>query len=202
MNHFSKIALASVILGGGLFASCNDDEDMPYVPTPTPAPQSIYARLGGTTLVADPNNPGQMIEQGRLSYRSVVDSTITLIVADIVAAAPDNLGAHFAPIVGEVSGGNATNVAVLSDNLTDFFSFNTGGTSPVNTYNGLNMVAAHDPAQNPRMGVKANDAAYTKFEGYVGAAANLNGVASNTQLYTDVVAVLESLREPIVQDPN
>ena len=35
-------------------------------------------------MVADPNNPGQMIEQGRLSYRSVVDSTITLIVSDIV----------------------------------------------------------------------------------------------------------------------
>lgn len=198
MNNYSKIALAALIIGGACFTSCSDDDTEVVAPTPTP---SIYDRLGGTTLVADPNNDGQMIEQGRLSYRSVVDSTITLIVADIVAGADGNLGAHFAPIVGEVSGGNTTNVARLSDNLTDFFSFNTGGTNAVNTYSGLNMVAAHDPATNPRMGTKANDANYTKFEGYVGAAANLNGVASNTQLYADVVAVLESLRDPIVQAP-
>ncbi len=89
---------------------------------------------------------------------------------------------------------------VLVDNLTDFFSFNTGGTNAVNTYSGLNMVAAHNPATNPRMGKKSNAAEYTKFVGYVGAAANANGVASNTKLYTDIVAVLESLRAPIVQE--
>lgn len=199
MNNYSKIALAALIIGGACITACSDNDD-DVTPTPTPTP-SIYERLGGTTMVADPNNGGQMIEQGRLSYRSVVDSTITLIVADIVADASGNLGAHFAPIVGEVSGGNTTNVAVLSDNLTDFFSSATGGTSPVNNYTGLSMVAAHDPATNPRMGTKASDANYTKFVGYVGAAANLNGVASDTQLYTDVVAVLESLRDPIVQIP-
>lgn len=202
MNHFSKIALSALIVGSACLASCSDDDDDEIIiPTPTPT-ASIYTRLGGTTMVADPNNPGQMIEKGRLSYRSVVDSTITLIVADIVAGAPGNLGAHFAPIVGEVGSGNTTNVARLSDNLTDFFSFNTGGTNAVNTYSGLDMVAAHNPATNPRMGVKANDANYTKFEGYVGAAAQLNGVPADSKLYDDVVAVLESLRTPIVQDPN
>ena len=201
MKTFSKIAFGVLLAGTAVFfGSCNDDED-PVYPIPTPETPSIYARLGGTTMVADPNNPGQMIEQGRLSYRSVVDSTITLIVADIQAGAPGNLGAHFAPIVGEVVGGNASNVAVLSDNLTDFFSFNTGGqASTVNAYTGLDMVAAHNPATNPRMGVKANDNDYNKFVGYVGAAANLNGVASNTELYADVVTVLESLRAPIVQE--
>ena len=200
MKTISKIAFGALLVGtAAFFGSCNDDDD-PIVIPPTPTP-SIYARLGGTTMVADPNNPGQMIEQGRLSYRSVVDSTITLIVADIVAGANGNLGEHFAPVVGEVLGGNSTNVAVLSDNLTDFFTFNTGGqASAVNAYTGLDMVAAHDPATNPRMGKKANNADYTKFEGYVGAAANLNGVASNTQLYADVVTVLESLRSPIVQE--
>ena len=37
------------------------------------------------------------------------------------------------------------------------------------------------------MGKKVNDTEFSKFEGYVGAAVNLNGVASNTQLYADVV---------------
>ena len=63
------------------------------------------------------------------------------------------------------------------------------------------MVAAHNPAVNGRMGVKATNADYNKFEGYVGLAAQQNGVAANTELYADVVAVLESLRAPIVQTP-
>lgn len=195
MKKNLKFAFYIMLVGTGvLFTSCNDDDKAP-MPS---EPQTLYQKLGGTTLVSDPNNAGQMIEKGRLSYRSVVDSTITLIVTDIVNDANGNLGAHFAPIVGEVSSGNTTNVAVLSKNLTDFFSANTGGGS-TNTYSGLDMVAAHDPAQNPRMGVKSNNANYDKFIGYVGAAAGLNGVTDQT-LIGEVVAVLESLRDPIVQE--
>lgn len=197
MKKNLKFAFYIMLVGTGvLFTSCNDDDKAPV--TPEPEPLTLYQKLGGTTLVNDPNNPGQMIEQGRLSYRSVVDSTITLIVTDIVTGANGNLGAHFAPIVGEVSAGNTTNVAVLSKSLTDFFSANTGG-GATNTYTGLNMVAAHDPAQNPRMGAKSNNANYDKFIGYVGAAAGLNGVTDQA-LIGDVVAVLESLRDPIVQE--
>jgi len=194
MKKLTKIALLVLFSGTAVcFTSCNDEDDTAM----TPAEMTLYQKLGGTTMVADPNNPGQMIEQGRLSYRSVVDSTITLIVADIVAGSEGNLGAHFAPIVAEVSSGNATNVAVLSDNLTDFFSANTGG-GATNTYTGLNMVDAHNPTTNPRMGTTATDANYDKFIGYVGAAAGLNGV-TDTAIITEVVAVLESLRAPIVQ---
>ena len=203
MTKFSKIALCAMLIGAaGFFTSCNSEDN-----TPVPATQTLYQKLGGTTLVADPKNPSQMIEKGRLSYRSVVDSTIVLIVGDILTNANGNLSAHFAPIVSE-SGtpAFATNAAELSDNLTDFFSFNTGGTNSINTYSGLDMVAAHKPGSgagmNPRMGIKANNASYTKFEGYVGAAANLNGVPTGSEVYNDVVAVLESLRPAIVQDPN
>ncbi|CAM3600680.1 MULTISPECIES: hypothetical protein [Flavobacterium] len=194
MKNFSKITLSVLIAASATLTSCsNDDNDKPA------EKESIYVRLGGTTMVSDPDNSGQMIEKGRLSFRKVVNSTIGLIVADIQSNASGNLQAHFAPLLAETGNTQATNIAKLSDNLTDFFSFNTGGTNAVNTYSGLNMVAAHDPAKNPRMGTKASNADYTKFEGYVGAAANANGVASNTELYTDIVAVLESLRTPIVQ---
>ncbi|WP_269226792.1 hypothetical protein [Flavobacterium eburneipallidum] len=194
MTNYSKITLGVLFLASAAFISCDKDDD-----APAPVKASIYTRLGGTTMVADPDNSGQMIEQGRLSFRKVVNSTVGLIVADVQKNASGNLGAHFAPVLTEVGAGNTTKLAVLVDNLTDFFSFNTGGTNAVNTYSGLNMVAAHDPATNPRMGTKSSNADYTKFVGYVGAAANANGVASNTELYTDVVAVLESLRTPIVQ---
>jgi hypothetical protein len=193
MKNYSKMALSALLIGSIAFVSCsksNDDEMVVSKP-------SLYERLGGTTKVADPRNAGQMIEKGRLSYRSVVDTTITLIVKDIVANKPGNFSAHFAPLVGEVSMGNTTNVAVLSKNLTDFFSANTGG-GATNTYSGDNMVDAHNPASNPRMGVKANNANYDKFIGYVGAAAGKNGVTDQA-IITDVVAVLESLRTQVVQ---
>ena len=193
MKNYSKITLGVLLLASAAFTSCSNDDDDPEVKA------SIYARLGGTTMVADPDNSGQMIEKGRLSFRKVVNSTVGLIVADVQANASGNLGAHFAPVLAEVGAGNTTKLAILVDNLTDFFSFNTGGTNAVNTYSGLSMSAAHNPATNPRMGTKSSNADYTKFVGYVGAAANTNGVASNTELYTDIVAVLESLRTPIVQ---
>ena len=192
MTNYSKFALCALAFGALTFTSCSSDDN-------DPAPASIYARLGGTTMVSDPDNPGQMIEQGRLSYRKVVNTTIGLIIADVQANASGNLSAHFAPILAETGATQTTNLAELSDNLTDFFSFNTGGTNAVNTYSGLDMVTAHNPALNARMGTTSTNADYTKFEGYVGAAAVQNGVAANTQLYTDIVAVLESLRDPIVQ---
>lgn len=193
MKKFSKLAFVALFIASGAFVtSCNDDDDK------AAEPASLYAKLGGTTMVADPNNPSQMIEQGRLSYRSVVDSTITLIVSDVLAGEEGNLGQHFAPVLSEALSGNTTNVAILSKNLTDFFSANTGG-GATNTYSGLGMVAAHDPAQNPRMGKKSNNADYDKFIGYVGEAAGLNGV-TDPELIGEVVAVLESLRAPIVQE--
>ena len=77
MKKFSNWALLAVAFGAVAFTSCSKDDDSP---APTP---SIYERLGGTTMVADPDNPGQMIEQGRLSYRKVVNTTVGLIVADV-----------------------------------------------------------------------------------------------------------------------
>lgn len=173
------------------FSSCKKDDPEPEM--------TIYERLGGTTLVDDPDNPGQMIEKGRLSFRSVVNTTVGLIVADVQSNASGNLGAHFAPVLAEVGAGNTTNLAILVDNLTDFFSYNTGGTNSVNVYSGLSMADAHNPAVNPRMGTASTNADYDKFVGYVGAAAVQNGVAADTDLYSDIVDVLESLRAPIVQ---
>ncbi|MFL9830107.1 hypothetical protein ABS764_04510 [Flavobacterium sp. ST-87] len=195
MRNFSKITLSVLLIASAAFTSCSDDDD----PKPDPVEESIYTRLGGTKMVTDPDDSSKMIEAGRLSYRKVVNSTVGLIVADVENNASGNLGAHFAPLLAEVGAGNTTKLAVLVDNLTDFFSSATGGTNPVNTYSGLNMVDAHDPAKNPRMGTKSSNADYTKFVGYVGAAAVANKVEANTELYADIVAVLESLRAPIVQ---
>ncbi len=198
MKNFSKIALCALFIGTSVFTSCNDDE----AKDETPDPASLYARLGGNTKVQDPRNPGQIIEQGRLSYRSVVDSTITYIVGDILANEPGNLASNFSPLVAEASTPATfeTSRAKLSKSLTDFFSAATGG-QKTNTYTGLDMVSAHKNGTggNPRMGSLINNTQYDKFVGYVGAAAIANNVPSSSPIYTDVVAVLQSLRGQIVQ---
>lgn len=182
--------LASIGLLALTIASCsNDDEDKML---------SLYEKLGGFAKVQDPNDNTKMIEKGRLAFRSVVDSTVTLIVTDIVAGNQGNLAPHFAPLLAEVGSGNTTNLALLSKSLTDFFAANTGGGS-TNTYSGLNMVDAHNPAVNPRMGKKSTNADYTRFVGFVGQAAGKNGV-TDTAIINEVVTVLESLRAPIVQE--
>ncbi|MBC7557351.1 MAG: hypothetical protein H7195_10360 [Chryseobacterium sp.] len=195
MKHYSKIALGLLFVSSIALTSCRQDNTV----TADPPMASIYARLGGSTMVPDPDNSGQMIEQGRLNFRKVINSAIGLIAADANNKVSGNLGVYFKVLLAEVNAGNTTGFAELSDNLTSFFSFNTGGKDAVNTYKGDDMVTAHDPAKNSRMGQKVNSADYTKFEGYVGAAANMNGVAANTQLYADIVKVLESLRSPIIQ---
>lgn len=194
MKNFSKFALFALLVSGFAFTSCEND----YDGTPV-AKASIYDRLGGTAMVADPNNTGQMIEKGRLAYRSVVNRTIGLIVADITANNQGNLSTHFAPILAETGATQTASVAALSDSLTDFFSFNTGGTNAVNTYSGRSMAVAHNPALYARMGAKSSNANYTRFVGFVGLAANSEGVMMGSELYVDIVAVLESLRGAIVQ---
>lgn len=198
MTKFSKIALCALLIGSSaFFTSCEDDNEN----TP-PAELSIYEQLGGTRMVVDPADRSRMIEQGRLSYRSVVDSTVVLIVADILADSPNNLGEYFAPLAAELTAtpANNTNLAELSKSLTDFFSANTGG-GATNTYSGLDMVAAHNPNTNPRMGATADNGDYDQFVAYVVEAAGKNGV-TDQKLIGEIGAVLESLRAPIVQDPS
>lgn len=150
---------------------------------------TLYSKLGGTTMVADPRNPGQMIEQGRLNLRSVVDSSIF-----VIAATPD-LQPYFAPLLAEVTSGNTTGLAMLSKSLTDFFVVATGSTT--GTYNGLNMRDAHDPARNPRMALKADNKSYDDFINAVVAGAQQNNVPM--PLIQEVGALIETLRTTIVQ---
>ena len=151
--------------------------------------QTLYDKLGGTRMVSDPRNGSQMIEQGRLNLRSVVDSTIF-----VIAATPD-LQPYFAPLLAEVTSGNTTNLAMLSRSLTDFFVVATG--SPTGTYSGLNMRDAHDPDKNPRMGLKADNKSYDDFIAAVVKGAQQNNVP--VDLIQEVGTLIETLRSTVVQ---
>tara|TARA_R110002049_G_C9149370_1_gene560157 strand:+ start:1039 stop:1614 length:576 start_codon:yes stop_codon:yes gene_type:complete len=173
------------------FASCKDDDDDMTTTKPTPVEPSIYDKLGGTAMVNDPNNPGTMIEQGKLTLRSVVDSTIFIIAGD------SRLQPYFPTLLNEVGSGDLSGFSALSMSLTNFFSAATGSTTI--TYGGMNMVDAHDPAKNSRMALKADNASMDAFIEDVVAGAGQNGVPATDPIIGEIGALLESLRAEIVQ---
>ncbi len=187
----SLILFSAVLLtGAALFSSCKKEEE---TPTPPPAAPTLYERVGGTALVADPNNPGTMIQAGRKTLRSVVDSAIFVIAGDA------SMAKFFPVLLGEVGSGNTTGFAALSKNFTDFLCLATGQVGA--TYVGKSMKNAHDPAQNNRMAEKANAADFDKFVGDIGTALAQNGVtsANNKALVDDLVALLYTTKGDIVQ---
>lgn len=179
-NHVLK-SLFVLLIAASLFTSCKKDED----PEPT-----LYERVGGATMVSDPNNPGQQIQLGRLNLRSVVDSTIFVMAGD------NRLTPFFPVLLNEVGNGNLSGFTVLSKNLTDFFCVATG--SEDYDYTGLNMVDAHDPAVNNRMALKATDASFDAFIEDVVEGAAQNGV-TDPDLVGDLGALIETLRDAVVQ---
>ena len=169
-------------------SSCKEDEQ----PDPTPADPTLYQRVGGTTMVDDPANPGTQIEQGRLTLRSVVDSSIFVIAAD------PSMAAFFPVLLGEVGTGDLSGFTALSDNFTDFLCSATGSTNPDYAYIGLSMEDAHEPAVNSRMGMAATDADFDAFIGDIAVGLSQNGV-TDTDLINDLVELLETTRADIVQ---
>lgn len=182
---FLSLALASFSL---LTFSCSDDDDS------TPAP-TLYERVGGTAMVSDPKNPGQMIEKGRLTLRSVVDSSILVVAADPAMAK------YFPVLFAELGAGNTSGLTALSENFTDFMSSATKATNTAYAYTGKTMKEAHDPSKNGRIAIKVDAADFDKFIGDIGTGLAQNGVttANNAQLVTDLVALLNTTKADIVQ---
>jgi len=153
------------------------------------SPKTLYDSLGGTTMVADPSNPGTKIEQGRLGIRSVVDSTIFIIAADT------SINKYFTVLLAEVTAGNLSGFSALSKNLTDFFCVATGAKDF--TYTGKSMTAAHDPAQNSRMNGKADAADFTQFVNDLVAGSKKNGLSD--QIIGRLGTIVNTLQSQVVQ---
>jgi hypothetical protein len=169
--------------------SCKKDEDKTN-PTPT-----LYERVGGTTMVADPKNSGTMIEKGRLTLRSVVDSSILVIASDPA------MTKYFPVLFAELGAGNTSGFTALSENFTDFMCAATAAKNTAFAYNGKSMKDAHDPAKNSRMTGKVTAADFDKFVGDIGTGLAQNGVTTtnNAQLVADLVALLNTTKTDIVQ---
>lgn len=190
------LILPALVFGIGLsVSSCKKDVTDASTASAGLANNSynLYNRLGGTEMVQDPTSSG-MIEKGRLTLRSVVDSTIFTIAAD-----QQFLTTFFPVLVSELGNGNTSGLEALSENLTDFFCVATGSNNPSYAYTGLDMAKAHNPSTNARMGALSSNADYTKFVGFVVTGAGKNGVPATDPLVADLGKLLESLRTTIVQ---
>jgi hypothetical protein len=186
------LTLATLIAFGSVaIIACKKKEDKPTNNT-TP---SLYDRVGGTAMVSDPANSGKMIEKGRLTLRSVVDSSILVIAGDT------QLAKYFPVLFAELGLGNTSGLTALSENFTDFMCAATGSTNAAYAYSGKNMKDAHDPAKNNRMALKSNGADFDRFVGDIGIGLAKNGVtsANNKQLVDDLVALLYTTKSDIVQ---
>lgn len=192
-----------VILAAGLIGmtvattACKKKKDDKTEVTPSP---NLYERVGGSTMVSDPNSSGTMIQKGRLTLRSVTDSSIYVIAGDT------QMTKYFPTLLAEVGGGNTTGFSALSKNFTDFLCVATGSTDY--SYTGKSMTEAHNHATNSRMGdgtntnsMKANAADFDKFVGDIGTGLAKNGVTSsnNAALVNDLVALLNTTKSAIVQ---
>ena len=185
MNTSKKTVVVALILGLGatafLMPSCSKSS--------SPARQTLYDSLGGTTMVADPANAGTMIEKGRLGLRSVVDSAIYVIAGDA------NINGFFTVLLTEVTAGNTSGFSALSKNLTDFFCVATGAKNF--SYTGKSMHDAHNPATNSRMNGLAASDDFDSFVADVVTAAKKVGVS--TQLIGQVGTVIYSVEAQVVQ---
>lgn len=182
ITAFSSVALLIVALSLSL-GSCKKNS--------TSSKPTLYDSLGGTTMVADPASSGAMIEKGRLLIRNIVDSTIFVIAGDTA------INGHFTVLLSEVGKGNLSGFQALSKNLTDFMAVATGAKDY--SYGGKSMVAAHDPAQNPRMNGKADNSDFNAFETDLFAGAGKAGVPSTTPALISVGKLVETLRSQVVQ---
>ncbi|HWZ21946.1 MAG TPA: hypothetical protein VNW06_04790 [Cytophagaceae bacterium] len=195
-KHF--IILAAGLIGMTVITtSCKKKKDETTTPTPTP---NLYTRVGGSTMVSDPANSGTTIQKGRLTLRSVTDSSIYVIAADT------QMAKYFPTLLGEVGAGNTTGFSALSKNFTDFLCVATGSTDY--SYTGKSMTDAHNHATNSRMGdgthvnsMKVNSTDFDKFVGDIGTGLAKNGVTSsnNASLVNDLVALLNTTKSSIVQ---
>jgi hypothetical protein len=186
MNRSKTTAVLALAFGVGVLMvssqSCSKKSS-------SAATMTLYDSLGGTAMVSDPANQGQMVEKGYLGIRTIVDSAIFIIAADT------QINGYFKVLIGEVTSGNLSGYQRLSTNLSNFIAVATGAKDY--TYTGLSMQDAHNPNTNPRITMTVDSADFNEFIGDVAASATKNGLPPD--LLARVGTVLYTVEGQVVQ---
>ena len=126
---------------------------------------------------------------------AIASRQMEIAFAIFVIAGDAQLQPYFAVLLAEVGSRDLTGFAALSESLTEFFAVACGAQNF--TYNGMNMVDAHN-SNNPRMTGLVNDADFNRFVADLVEGAAQNDVPAD--IVTDIGELVETLREPIVQE--
>lgn len=157
---------------------------------------NLYTRLGGSGLVSDPDNEGELIEAGYIPLRAVVTETV-LVIATNDGGTYDDLLPYFSVLLAEVGANDLTGFAALVGDFSDFLAANIGSQNI--QYTGLNMVDAHNPEVNSRMTGLVTEADYDLFIGAVVEAATNLGVPESIINEFGGLLLSEGLRSAVVQ---
>ncbi len=194
MNRAVSVVL--FILGSGIILlathSCNKKTGT--------ATHTLYDSLGGTVLVIDPVDSGQHVQQGYLALRTIMDSAISILLADTNYVPGDTtrrMSGFFAVLQSELSQGDTTGLRAFRLNMTNYFATATGCTDTAYLYGGKNMSDAHNPSVNTRMTGKVDSADFNEFVHDVTASATVYGLSA--QLMSRLGILMYSVEGQVVQ---
>jgi hypothetical protein len=187
MKWKTTTAIAAIILfvGAviGTVSSCKKSNKSATGPT-------FYDSLGGTTLVTDPANFGQTVEQGYLAIRTIVDTALLIIAAD------DSINAYFNLVLQEDSTGNESPYDSLKVNMANFLAVAAGAKDY--SYTGPGLIAAHNPDSNGNISMKVTSAAFNRFAYDLGQSA-YNYYHLSDQLISQFGTLLYRYESQVVQ---
>jgi hypothetical protein len=164
------------------------------------ATHTLYDSLGGTVLVPDPADSGQLVQKGWLGIRTIVDTAVRIMLVDTFPIPGDTLhkmSVFFTVLQTELSSGDTTGYRALTLNLAKYFATATGSTDTAYLYNGKNMHDAHDSTVNHRMTGKVDSADFNQFVHDITRSATEYGLSN--QLISRLGTLMYSVEGQVVQ---
>jgi hypothetical protein len=190
MKQYNKALLLIMILGLATVCmttlSCKKSKSSTGSGKPT-----LYDTLGGATLVVDPLDTNEMVEQGYLTIRTIVDTTMFTFASDPL------IDTFFTVLRTEDSEGNASEYETLSKGITNFIATAAGCTDTSYTYKGRDLYAAHNPDSNSNIPLAVTDSAFNEFVYDIGQSAINYGLSA--QVVSQIGSLLYKYEGQVVQ---
>lgn len=155
MKQYNKAFFLTMILAaaaiGVMMNSCKKSKTNGATGTPT-----LYDTLGGKTPVVDPEDTSLMIEQGYLTIRTIVDTTMFTFASDPL------IDTFFNVLRSDDAAGNSSEYISLSTAMSHFIAMAAGSVDSV--YTGPDMYAAHRHATDSNMpNIPLPDSVFNEF---------------------------------------
>ena len=188
MKQYNKALLLIMILALTVVCvtthSCKKSKSSTSSGKPT-----LYDTLGGTTLVVDPLDTSHMIEQGYLTIRTIVDTTMFTFASDPL------IDTFFHVLRTEDADGNPYEYETLSRGMSLFIATAAGSTDSI--YTGPDLYAAHNPDSNSNIPLSVTDTAFNEFVYDISRSALSYGLSA--QVVSQIGGMLYKYEGQIVQ---